>query len=183
MPTLAGPEVGMTHMESTLKEFHKSTLYNEFYEKVQAQNQLWVGIPDNNQLLNCVYSRETQYTDAELSMLCMIQPHLESAWKNWKRERSFKQELDVLKGSIFQSEEEEAAAARIRKRLDALTPRQRDVVELVALGMDNQQIADELKVSVLTVKKHLQTIFHSMDVHHRTELAAKWHQAHSVKLY
>ena len=81
------------------------------------------------------------------------------------------------------SEESEAVASRMRKLLAGLTPRQRDVVEQVAAGNDNQQIADELKISVLTVKKHLQAVFQSLDVHHRTELAAKWHQAHSVQLY
>jgi DNA-binding NarL/FixJ family response regulator len=69
----------------------------------------------------------------------------------------------------------------MRKLLNALTPRQRDVVELLASGKDNQQIADELQISVLTVKKHLQAVFQSLEVQHRTELAAKWHQAHSIQ--
>lgn len=85
--------------------------------------------------------------------------------------------------SIFQTEAEEAAAAQIRQMIDVLTPRQCDVVELVALGKDNQQIADDLKISILTVKKHLQMVFQSLEVQHRTELAAKWHHAHSVTLY
>ncbi|NNJ71419.1 MAG: hypothetical protein HKP10_09075 [Kiritimatiellales bacterium] len=169
--------------EPTLEAFKQSALYNEFYTKVHGQNLLWMAFRDRNELLSCVYLRETEYSDNELAMLHLIQPHMESAWRNWKRTRSLKQEVDLLKKSIFQSEEEEAKVARIRKMLESLTSRQRDVVELVAAGKDNQQIADELKISVLTVKKHLQTIFQSMDVQHRTELAAKWHQAHSVSLY
>jgi RNA polymerase sigma factor (sigma-70 family) len=116
-------------------------------------------------------------------MMHIIQPHMETAWKNWKQTRSLKQEVDLLKNSTFQSEEEEATAARLRKNIETLTARQRDVVEWVAHGKDNQQIADELHISVGTVKKHLQLVFQSMEVQHRTELAAKWHQAHSVQLY
>jgi DNA-binding CsgD family transcriptional regulator len=183
MPTLTAPEIGMTQMEPTLRKFHRSPLYNEFYEQVGAQNQLWVGIPDGNQLLNCIYSQGSQYTENEMTMLHMIQPHLQAAWKNWRQTRLLKHELNLLKGSIFQSEEEEAMAARIRKTIDALTERQRDMVELVAAGRDNQQMADEFKISVLTVKKHLQMVFKSLEVQHRTELAAQWRKAHYVKLY
>jgi DNA-binding CsgD family transcriptional regulator len=183
MLTEASSEISMTHIEPTARKFRKSSLYNEFYNEVQAQNQLWVGIHEGNELLNCVYSRESEYTENELAMMCIIQPHLETAWKNWKRTRALQQELGVLKQAIFQSEEEEAKAAVTRKVIDNLTRRQRDVVELVADGMDNQQIGDYLKISIGTVKKHLQLAFQALEVQHRTELAAKWHQAHSITLY
>ena len=113
----------------------------------------------------------------------MILPHLELAWTHWKQTRSLKKELKLLTDSIFQTEEQEAVAARLRRMIDALSPRQREVIELVAAGLDNQQIADELNISKRTVQKHLELIFQSMAVQHRTELAAKWHQAHSVRLY
>ncbi len=181
--TLPESEIGATHREAGLKTFRQSTLYNEYYDRVQAQNQIWAGIRHGSELLNCVYSRETEYTENELAMLCLIQPHLESAWKNWQRTRALQQELGVLKESIFQSEEEEAAAAQLRRAIDSLTQRQRTIVECVATGMDNQQISDALKISMPTVKKHLQMIFKQLDIQHRTQLAAKWHQAHSVQLY
>jgi DNA-binding NarL/FixJ family response regulator len=90
---------------------------------------------------------------------------------------------DVLEETFVQSAEEEAAATQVRNKIESLTPRQREVVELVSLGEDNQQIADELHISVLTVKKHLQAVFPTMKVMHRTELTAKWHQAHCITLY
>ena len=166
-----------------LKEFKKTALYNEFYEPVQGQNLLWLAYRDDNKLLSCAFLRESEFNDRELAMACLIHPHMESAWKNWRCTRSLKQELDLLKDSIFQAPEEEAKAAYIRRTLDALTARQRDVVELVAAGKDNQQIADELKISVLTVKKHLQMVFKNMDVQHRTALAAQWHRAYSIQVY
>jgi len=181
--TQTAPELSMTQMEPTLKKFLKTPLYNEFYARIEAQNQMWIGIRDGNELLACLYSRERTYSEKHLSMMGLILPHLELAWNQWKQTRSLKQELGLLKDSIFQSEEQEAAAARLRELIDALSPRQREVIELVAAGLDNQQIADELGISKRTVQKHMELIFQSMAVQHRTELAAKWHQAHSVRLY
>lgn len=183
MFTLISPQKGMTDRNFSLKESQKSVRYNEFYDQADAQNQVWVGLSDRDQLLCCIYSRETEYTEEELAMMCIIQSHLETAWKNWRRSHAFKQELDWLKESLFQSEEEKAATDQLRRRFDALTDRQRDVAELVAQGQDNQQIADVLKISILTVKKHMQRVFQFLEVHHRTQLASKWYQAYSVRLF
>jgi len=169
--------------EMSLKEFRKTALYNEFYNKVQGQNHLWLAYRDKNELLSCVFLRESEFSDRELSMAGLIHPHLESAWKNWKQMRCLNRELGILKDAVFQTPEEEAASAQLRRMIDTLTSRQCDVVERVATGLDNQQIADELKISVLTVKKHLQMVFQTLDVHHRTQLAAQWHQAYSISLY
>lgn len=173
-----------THQQlPDLAHFKQSDLYNEFYVKVKGQNHLWFAHRAGNKLLSCVFLRENEFSERELAMAHLIHPHLGTAWKNWKNTRKLKEELGALKQAIFQSKEEEAAAALLRKALDALSQRQCDVVECVAAGLDNQQIADELKVSVLTVKKHLQAIFQLLEVHHRTALAAIWHQAHSISIY
>lgn len=52
-----------------------------------------------------------------------------------------------------------------------LTPRQREVLTLVALGYSNQQVADELNVQLATVENHLHAIFGRLDVRTRTEAA------------
>ncbi len=54
-------------------------------------------------------------------------------------------------------------------RLDAaalgvLTPRERDVLRLVAAGRDNREIAEILTLSVRTVERHLQTIYRKLDL-------------------
>jgi DNA-binding CsgD family transcriptional regulator len=173
---------GMIPVEFTVKEFHYSTIYNDLRDQLQAASQLWVGIRNGNELLNCIYNHEREWTEELLEMMCLIQSNLESAWINWKRISTLEQEMNLLKNSTFQSDEEKAVAAQAREALDSLTDRQREVVKQIALGKDNQQIADELEISVMTVKTHLKTIFLSLGVHHRTELAAKWHTAHFAKL-
>lgn len=149
----------------------------------EAQNQIWVGLCDGNELLNCIYSRQRTYTESQLAMICLIQPHLATSWKNWKHTLRLQQQLDLLRNTGAMTEKVEAAALMARQSIDALSPRQREVVARVGAGMDNQQIADELGISVWTVKKHMQAIFQALDIQHRTELAATWHKAQSIRLH
>jgi DNA-binding NarL/FixJ family response regulator len=51
---------------------------------------------------------------------------------------------------------------------DHLTPRQVEVLRLLARGWTNAQIADELFLSRRTVHAHLREIFRKLDVSHRS---------------
>jgi two-component system nitrate/nitrite response regulator NarL len=55
--------------------------------------------------------------------------------------------------------------------LAQLSPRQREVLELLSLGMDNDQIARRLYISRNTVKFHVRTIYRRLGVHNRVEAA------------
>jgi DNA-binding NarL/FixJ family response regulator len=52
-----------------------------------------------------------------------------------------------------------------------LSPRQREVLHLLSLGMDNDQIAERLFISRNTVKFHVRTIYGRLGVHNRVEAA------------
>ena len=54
----------------------------------------------------------------------------------------------------------------------ALTTRERDVATMAASGMSNQQIADELVISIRTVESHLEHIYRKLGVSGREELPA-----------
>lgn len=58
-----------------------------------------------------------------------------------------------------------------------LTPRELDIVRLVAGGLSNRQIAAELHVSTETVRTHLKRIFARTDLSDRTQLAVAAHRA------
>jgi len=63
-------------------------------------------------------------------------------------------------------------ASQLRQPQTAvLTRRERDVVRQVALGLRNSEVAKQLGISELTVKTHLNNIFHKARVRDRVELA------------
>lgn len=60
---------------------------------------------------------------------------------------------------------------QLQERLAELTERERDVMRLVARGLPNKLIADELDISVRTVEVHRARVFDKMDVKSAVELA------------
>ena len=77
-------------------------------------------------------------------------------------------------GEVFDS----ALSARIRSggdggnRLDLLSPQERKVLDLVALGKSNKQIAQEMYLSDKTVKNYVSHILAKLELTSRTEAAA-----------
>ena len=57
--------------------------------------------------------------------------------------------------------------------LNSLTAREREVLELLARGMTNKEIAEALVITPNTVKRHLKAIFEKLDVHTRSAAVAR----------
>jgi DNA-binding NarL/FixJ family response regulator len=57
--------------------------------------------------------------------------------------------------------------------LNALTDREREVLDLLAQGLTNKEIAEKLFITTNTVKRHLKAIFEKLDVHTRSAATAK----------
>jgi DNA-binding NarL/FixJ family response regulator len=54
---------------------------------------------------------------------------------------------------------------------DGLSPREREIVAAVARGLSNRDIATATGIAQQTVKNHLSTIFHKLNVRSRVQLA------------
>lgn len=54
-----------------------------------------------------------------------------------------------------------------------LSPREQEILDLLAQGMSNQQIATALFVAVGTVKAHVHSIFRKLDAPSRTRALAR----------
>ena len=57
------------------------------------------------------------------------------------------------------------------KNLDILTPKEMEVLNLVAKGYSNSKISKELDIAEVTVKKHIGSMFQKLDVKDRLSLA------------
>jgi len=76
--------------------------------------------------------------------------------------------------------QELVAARAVEDPLEELTPRERDVLALMAEGRSNSAIADELVVTERAVEKHVTSIFSKLDLtssgqdHRRVLAVLRW---------
>ena len=59
---------------------------------------------------------------------------------------------------------------RIKKKLILLSSREMEVLQLIAEGSANKQIADELGISIKTVEKHRDSLMRKLDIHDTASL-------------
>ena len=71
------------------------------------------------------------------------------------------------------------AGRNVRDRTIELTPRERDVLQLIVSGGSNKQVARKLGISEKTVKGHLTKLFQRIGVADRTQ-AALWAERNGI---
>jgi DNA-binding NarL/FixJ family response regulator len=81
------------------------------------------------------------------------------------REESVSEVISLLRPREDRTTDFEAA------KIATLTEREREVVTLIGKGLKNKQIAEQLFISVTTVRHHLTAIFDKLGVSDRLELA------------
>jgi DNA-binding NarL/FixJ family response regulator len=69
--------------------------------------------------------------------------------------------------------EETKQVHQSQSELSALTEREREVLDLLAQGLTNKEIAEKLVITTNTVKRHLKAIFEKLNVHTRSAATAK----------
>ena len=74
----------------------------------------------------------------------------------------------LLRGLIERRRSDDQATARYGR----LTPREREVLQMLARGSDLDTIAGSLVVSPQTVRSHLQHVLEKLDVHSRADAVA-----------
>lgn len=77
----------------------------------------------------------------------------------------------VLRRCKWQTETNSAKEKKINHNvnIDILTPKEKEVLALLAKGANNQEIADKLCVQDVTIKTHLNSIFKKLKVSNRTQ--------------
>jgi len=74
-------------------------------------------------------------------------------------------------GASLRAVEARRTRQMLKRRIDELTERERDVMRCVVEGLPNKLIADQLAISVRTVEVHRARVFEKMEVKSAVELA------------
>ncbi|MFO1358593.1 LuxR C-terminal-related transcriptional regulator [Plasticicumulans sp.] len=79
----------------------------------------------------------------------------------------------LLDGSGYINDDigrEVVSGGKVDTPVDALSPRERHVLALIAAGHGNREIADQLSISVSTVRKHRENLMQKLDLHNIAEV-------------
>jgi DNA-binding NarL/FixJ family response regulator len=74
--------------------------------------------------------------------------------------------------SVIEGYLEGRKASRVRTSWETLTPREREILKLIAEGYKNKAIADYLCISPKTVEQHKTRIFKKLEVSNQAAAAA-----------
>jgi LuxR family transcriptional regulator, maltose regulon positive regulatory protein len=74
--------------------------------------------------------------------------------------------LDVFGSALV------SPGAPVQALPEPLTPREQEILELLAAGLTNREIAGQFVISPETVKKHVSSIYGKLGISNRTEAAA-----------
>ena len=85
--------------------------------------------------------------------------------------------------SVIEPQVASVLADRLRRKEPQgeaiLTPREKEVLELIAEGRNNQEISEALTISVKTVKTHVSSILSKLNLSDRTQAAVYAHRRQS----
>jgi DNA-binding NarL/FixJ family response regulator len=83
-----------------------------------------------------------------------------------------------MTSTLFSQIAKDAIAAGRPDTMEAvqMTPRERQVIDLISEGMGNKRIAAQLQISVHTVKSHVRNIMEKLTLHTRLQIAAYAHR-------
>jgi DNA-binding NarL/FixJ family response regulator len=116
----------------------------------------------------------------------MVFPALEAGADGYLLKHSTPEELhhallDVLHGGVPMTSGIARRVAEFfrrrgntRDRVERLSQRETEVLDLLAKGYVNKEIADKLSLSVETIRSYLKNIYEKMHVHSRAEAVAKY---------
>jgi LuxR family maltose regulon positive regulatory protein len=84
-----------------------------------------------------------------------------------------RQLLGTIEAELDQLFAAPSASAAAEALIEPLTDREHEVLRLIAAGLTNQQIAEELVIAHSTVKTHINNLYGKLDVSRRTQAVAR----------
>lgn len=149
-PSRSGDDRTVTMISDfyTARQLHSTGMYVDYFGPLGVEHEIMLCIPapvGRSRRLIFFRGRGDDFNERHRLLLSLLRPHLDELY----------QRLQVR-----------------RRSLPSLTGRQRQLLQLVAAGHSNAQIAERLSISPPTVRKHLENIFERLGVKNRTAAAA-----------
>ena len=133
--------------------YRRSGLWAEVERRVGAEDALclWLEVPGETVLRRFLFvtGRRGGLRDRDMRVLELLTPHLIRLYVRAARRKQSMPGLEIL------------------------TPREREIITLVAAGRTNRETARYLWISPHTVRQHLENIFEKLEVTTRTAAVAK----------
>jgi DNA-binding CsgD family transcriptional regulator len=133
-----------------LCELRRTRIYAEWLRPYDVERWLSVGLDaplDHTKVFNFVRGRGADFTERDCAVLDAVRPFLAARYALWRAAQPLPVELDPA---------------------GALTVREREVLNLVAEGLTNGEIAQRLWIAPGTVRRHLEHVYDKLGVHTRT---------------
>jgi DNA-binding CsgD family transcriptional regulator len=129
--------------------FLESPLYNDYYRPIGIRHTMALPVyVDQRLLVSFVFNRASSpFGERELQLAETLRPHLANLYR--------------------------LVGANTAANTASLTPREREVLEWVAAGKTNRDIAAILGARPRTIEKHLERIYEKLGVETRTAAAAR----------
>jgi DNA-binding CsgD family transcriptional regulator len=152
---------------ATAAELHATNLYREFYGPLGLEYQVAFTLPsEHERVLALALSRSSaEFSDLERDLLNDARPYLIQAYRNALEHSRLRSELEVRSYGDPLPLDDAGLHAELTSR--GITPRQAEVLALLATGRSNRAIAVTLNLSERTVQKHLQLSFRKLAIHTR----------------
>jgi DNA-binding NarL/FixJ family response regulator len=82
----------------------------------------------------------------------------------------------TLAGLLARQRQRQREEAQFQLLAGQLTPREKEILKLMAQGLDNRAIAEKLFISFTTVRGHVQNILEKLEAHSKLEAVARANQ-------
>jgi DNA-binding CsgD family transcriptional regulator len=145
--------------------YHDLPFYREYFQPVSLDHVLDLGLSAvNSRFRSLLFLRGhdvPDFSERDRAVLEILRPHL------WAREAI----ADLHRRAAEAASSEDTSGPTAAR--SSLTPREREIVHLVAAGKTNAEIAAELWVTPGTVKKHLENVYAKLGVGSRAAAASR----------
>lgn len=165
-------DLGAVRMSDLIagRRFRELPVYREYFRRSGFDHMLDIGLAERDSRQRSLIlfrgSADGDFSERDRAMLELLRPHF----------RRLETHV-ALRRRLAAALREQEADARLGSVVEGLTPREREIVALVAQGKTNAEIASGLWVAPATVKKHLEHVYAKLGVGRRAAVAGMRHEA------